>query len=247
MRFRGKGPVFALISMDALLSPEFDKLSKSAVKLLLYLHGICYGGPSKLRPQDVSQYDLGVLLGCSTKTVSRAVSELEKANYLTVVREFDGFQNRKVNVYNLTGNSLPYHRTNLSDDGAQNRTSLSETRGTCPGDKLVPHTKETDLLTDRCIDTKHKMSDSENLFYIDLLEHLVNEIGHQDTNIWFRGCEIEITDTALILHVPNAYYSRWIMDNYLDSIVSFLEFRELSALEVLTAPELQPPGETSPS
>jgi DNA-binding MarR family transcriptional regulator len=236
MRFRGKGPVFALISMDALLSSEFDKLSKSAVKLLLYLHGTCYGGPAQIRPQDISQFELGEILTCSTKTVSRAVSELEKARYLEVEREWDGFQNRKVNVYNLTGESLPYHRTNLSGNGAQNRTSLSESRGTYPGDNIVSHTKETDLTTDGLPTENYEMSDYESKLYDEMLGFLVERIGHQDTTIWFRSAKIETGSDFFTLHTGDTYFSEWILDNYLESILEFLDSAGLSERVVKAVP-----------
>jgi len=238
MRFKGRGPVFALISMDALLSPEFDNLSKSAVKLLLYLHGTCYGGPAQIRPQDVSQYELGAILTCSTKTVSRAVAELEKANYLQVEREWDGFQNRKVNVYNLTGESLPYHRTSLSGIGAQNRTRVSESRGTSPGDNIVLNTKETDLTTDGLSTDNYEMSDYESKIYEEMLGFLVERIGSQDVNIWIRYARIEVAADTVTFHTPNDFYSAWILDNYLDYISDFLESAGMPGRKVRAVPLL---------
>lgn len=239
MKFKNTGPLFALISTDALLSAEFDALSRSAIKLLLYLHGICYGGPSEIRPYDVSQHLLSTTLKCSQKTVSRSVKELEHAGFLEVVRETDGFRRRKINVYTLTGKSLPYHRTNLSGSGNQKRTSLSDFRGTSlsptQGTSLSPIQTNTDYYTDVYTNPISEMTEKENDLYTLLIEHLIEEYGYQDISIWLKSSTLKMDGNTSTLRCITPEHCGWVVENFLPGITSFLAAQGLSEQVEITA------------
>lgn len=85
-----------------------------------------------------------------------------------------------------------------------------------------------------------------NTFWSESLEKIRERVNDQSFRAWFEPIKpVSLTDSELILSVPDNYFEQWIKDNYLDLIkeISFGSFRKNMKISFVCEEPLKDPGE----